>query len=92
MHLLCAGWGEVPVGYHTLLLCAYVDGARGGYEGALEPTRVRHTGMRVNVSWETGEGLAALWAGRSAAALLAGPLLTMLLSRKASTSLEFGWA
>lgn len=47
--------------------------------------------MRVDVSWETGEGLAALWAGRSAAALLAGPLLTMSLSRKASTSLDFGW-
>jgi hypothetical protein len=52
---------------------------------------VRRARMRVDVSWETGEGLAALWAGRSAAALLAGPLLTMSLSRKASTSLDFGW-
>jgi hypothetical protein len=35
VHLLCAGWGDTPVGYSSLLLCVYVDGARGGYEVAL---------------------------------------------------------
>ena len=84
MHLLCAGWERL---LWDILVCfsvcmwrgARVDGARGGHEAALGAHRSEAYRMRVR--WETGEGLAALRAGRSAAALLAGPLLAMSPSR-----------
>lgn len=57
-----------------------MGGAKGGYEVALG-AHTRHTRTRVNAELRDREGLAALRAGWSAAALLAGSLLTMSLSR-----------
>lgn len=58
-----------------------VDGARAGYEIALG-AHVRRRRTRVSVELGVGCGAGSLRAGRSAAALLAGPLLAMLLSRQ----------